>query len=285
MAQIGLKNLFYAPISSGADEAEIYGAPVRLAKAISADISVNTDAQTLFADDGADVVINEFINGTITLGINDLGNAKAAALLGASLDSNGVLVSSGEDTPPAVAIGFQSRSATGGDRYIWLYRVVFAIPNQTLQTKGESVTFSTPSIVGTFSRRNKAEASGKHLWKAEVKDGDAGVSATTIANWFASVYTPGSTNDAVLSTLALTGSSLSPTFNAGVTQYTGTASAATGTITATAGSGRAVAIVCNGTSYASGGTVTWATGENVIHITVTNGTAALTYTVIVTKAA
>ena len=285
MAQIGLKNLYYAPITSGEDEDETYGSPVRLAKAISAELSVNTDSQTLWADDGADVVINEFTNGTLTLNINDLGNDKAAALLGASIDANGVLLSGGEDKPAAVAIGFQSRSASGGDRFFWLFRVVFAVPSQTVNTKGESVEFSTPTIVGTFSRRNKAETNGKHLWKADVKDGDPGVSATTITNWFNAVYVPGSTNDATLSALSCTNVTLDSAFSATKTEYTGEASSASGVLTATAASGCTAVIIYKGNSVASGATLSFTTGENELKIQVSNGTAVRIYTVIINKAA
>ena len=34
-------------------------------------------------------------------------------------------------------------------------------------TKGDSITFSTPTIEGTILRRNKVDAQGKHPWKAE----------------------------------------------------------------------------------------------------------------------
>lgn len=52
------------------------------------------------------------------------------------------------------------------------------------------ITFSTPTIEGTVLTRNKADASGKHPWKAEVTEGDTGVSADTIKNWYSSVYEP-----------------------------------------------------------------------------------------------
>ncbi len=191
MAQIGLSDLYYAPITEAASTGvETYGTPVKLAKAISANININTDDATLYADDGADVVIKEFVDGSISLNVNDLSTAARAALLGAIIDTKGVLVSAAEDTPKPVAIGFKSRSASGGDRYFWLYRVVFAVPNEEINTKGQTIQFSSPTIVGTISRRNKAEASGKHLWKADVKDGVTGVDATVITGWFSAVYEP-----------------------------------------------------------------------------------------------
>ena len=285
MAQIGLKNFHYALITEDDEGNETYGTPVRLAKAISADLSVESDDNTLYADDGADVTIREFQSGTITLGINDLGTAVAAALLGARIDANGVLISSGEDTPPAVALGFQSRSAKGGDRFFWFYRVTFGIPGQTLNTKGESVEFSTPSIEGTISRRNKVDAEGKHPWKSEVKAGVPGVVSSVITNWFNSVYEGDATDDATLSALTIGTSTLTPTFSANTTEYvvaTTTASEAV-TATATDTDDATVVVIVNGNSITNGDTVTWEAGANSVVIIVTNGSASRRYNVTVNK--
>lgn len=52
----------------------------------------------------------------------------------------------------------------------------------------EKFTFSTPTIEGTILRRNKADAGGKHPWKAEALEGDT--PAATITNWYKEVYEP-----------------------------------------------------------------------------------------------
>lgn len=111
-------------------------------------------------------------------------------LTGATIDENGVVISASEDGGTPVAVGFRAKKANGKYRYFWLYRVKFGIPAANLATKGDSITFSTPTIEGTILRRNKLDASGKHPWKAEVTEGDAGVSASTIADWYKNVYEP-----------------------------------------------------------------------------------------------
>ena len=50
----------------------------------------------------------------------------------------------GEDEPNPVAIGFRAKTAQGRYRYFWLYRVKFGIPGANLQTRGDSIEFSTP---------------------------------------------------------------------------------------------------------------------------------------------
>lgn len=188
MATIGLDKLYYAPITEDSNGNETYGTPVQLAKAISAELSVELNEATLYADDGQAEAVKEFKSGTISLGIDDLGNEKAAALVGATVDANGVLVSSGEDVSQYVAIGFRAKRANGKYKYFWLYRVLFGIPATSLATKGDSITFSTPTIEGTIVRRNKVDANNKHLWKAEVTED--GTNASIINNWYDSVYEP-----------------------------------------------------------------------------------------------
>ena len=89
-----------------------------------------------------------------------------------------------------MAVGFRAKKANGKYRYYWLYKVKFGIPATNLATKGDSITFSTPTIEGTIMRRNKLDTKGRHPWKAEVTEGDADVAADTITNWYKTVYEP-----------------------------------------------------------------------------------------------
>lgn len=190
MATIGLDKLYYAKITEAEDGEETYGTPEILAKAISAELSVELAEATLYADDGASEVVKDFKSGKLTLGVDDIGITAAQDLTGAAADDNGVLISAGENIAPPVAIGFRALRANGKYRYFWLYRVIFGIPATNLQTKGDSITFQTPSIEGTVMRRNKPDAKATHPWKAEVSEGASGVTAETISGWFGQVYEP-----------------------------------------------------------------------------------------------
>ena len=72
----------------------------------------------------------------------------------------------------------------------------FGVPATNLATKGDSITFSTPTIEGTILRRNKVDGQNKHPWKAEVTEGDAAVAADVITNWYSEVYEPSYTTEA-----------------------------------------------------------------------------------------
>ena len=190
MATIGLDMLHYAKITEDEQGNETYGTPQKLAKAMSADLSVELAEATLYADDGAAEIVKEFKSGTLSLGVDDIGASVASDLTGATIDQNGVVISTGEDGGEPVAIGFRAKKSNGKYRYFWLYKVKFGIPATNLTTKGESIEFSTPTIEGTVLRRNKLDGQGKHPWKAEVSEDSTGVSASVISSWYTEVYEP-----------------------------------------------------------------------------------------------
>ena len=70
MATIGLDKLYYAKITEGDNGEETYSTPTQLAKAMTAELSVELAEATLYADDGAAEVVKEFQSGTLTLGKN-----------------------------------------------------------------------------------------------------------------------------------------------------------------------------------------------------------------------
>ena len=190
MATIGLDKLYYAKITEDEEGNETYAAPVQLAKAMTADLSVELAEATLYADDGAAEIVKEFKSGTLSLGVDDIGAGAASDLTGATIDANGVVVATAEDGGIPVAVGFRAKKSNGKYKYFWLYRVVFGIPATALATKGDSITFNTPTIEGTILRRNKVDAKNRHPWKVEATEGDTAVTNETITNWYKSVYEP-----------------------------------------------------------------------------------------------
>lgn len=102
------------------------------------------------------------------------------------------------------------------------------------------------------------------------------VAVTTVMDFAADTA-----NDADLD--GITGLTLTPNFDADVTAYTATMSAA-GAVTATpAQAGADVALAYNGKNVVNGGTLTPVTGTNNLVITVKRGNATKVYTVAVTK--
>lgn len=184
MATIGLRDLYRAPITVDESGKETYGTPARMAKAISAELSVEVAEAILYADDGADEVVKEFVNGELTLNVNDLLPADLAALLGQTQDDDKVVYAGENDDPPYFAIGFRAKKSNGQYKYLWLYKVKFSIPSENYTTKGDSIEFTTPEIVGQFIKRPDG------LWKAEHV---ATPTETAATSWFTTVREPNNT--------------------------------------------------------------------------------------------
>lgn len=85
-----------------------------------------------------------------------------------------------------------------------------------------------------------------------------------------------------LTALSIGSTTLAPTFDAGVYEYTASTSSSSSTITATAPTGATVIITVNGDSVSNGGTATWEDGENDVIIIVGDSTGSNTYKVAVT---
>ncbi len=169
MAKIGLKYPVYA-IATETDAAISYASGAVLARAISANISIENNDVKLYADDVIAESDNSFASGTVTIGIDDLYDAAKVALLD-YLEGNTL---SGEQTAKELSVGTASPAYVGFGFYgkvvrnkvpywraIWLKKVQFAEPSDELATKGESVEFSTPELEGIIMMA----ADGK--WKEE----------------------------------------------------------------------------------------------------------------------
>ena len=189
MSTIGLDKLYFAKITEAAETGyETYGSPFAAPGVQSADFQLNIATVKNYADDGTWEEVREFVDGTITIGAASLGSSLVHDLTGAVLDGKGILIAADEDEPPLVAVGFRSLRADHTYEYVWLYRVKFTVPDKNYATKGESISFSNMSIVGTINRRKKPDYNSRHPWRAF---GDpATADATTISGWFSSVYEP-----------------------------------------------------------------------------------------------
>ena len=100
MATIGLRDLYRATVTETTTSGvttTTYGAPVRMAKAISAELSVEVAEAPLYADDAIDEIVKEFVSGEITLNVNDLLPADLAALLGQTQDADNVVYAADTD--------------------------------------------------------------------------------------------------------------------------------------------------------------------------------------------
>ncbi|CEH28861.1 phage tail protein [Aneurinibacillus migulanus] len=181
--RVGLKNLHYALLTKDDATGATYGAPKKIIGAITANISPSTNTETLYSDDGPSDVASALGEITVELNVKDLPLDIQAELLGHTLGSDGVLLKNANDQAPYVAIGFESLKSNGKKRFVWLYKGKFQPAEEEYQTKEDSPTFQTPTIEGTFVKR---EFDGN--WQAVGDEDATGFTEATAAAWFTSVY-------------------------------------------------------------------------------------------------
>jgi len=231
MPRIGLDSIFMSEITEDSLGNETYGTPVFLAKAISANVTINDKEAMLWTDDILDEYHREFSDGAIDMNVKEISSVNQGKLLGAVIDSNGVVVDIGDSSPPPVAIGFRALRSDKSYEFTWLYRVQFGVPAENNQTKGDAVAFQTPTIQGKIMRRHKLDGLGKRPWRAHVNGSDSNVPSTVKTNWFQSVYEPDYTTSPVI-TLAAQPAVLTNVTEGAISGTIGvTASATGGTLT------------------------------------------------------
>ena len=182
MATVGLKNLYYAALSSDTSSGATYGTPVKIAGAVSVDINPSVNFATLYGDDAPFAADSSMSEITVTIESCDLTLEDQAALLGHTVNSTTKqMEAKASDTAPYVALLFEAKKHNGNTRYVKLLKGKFAPTQETMQTKGESVTYTTPRLEGRFVAREYDGA-----WK-RVADSDNTESATLIAGWYSAV--------------------------------------------------------------------------------------------------
>lgn len=189
--QIGLKDLFFSEITETGG-VSTFGTPYRIAKAIEAGVTANVSTVVLYADDGASETASSEGESEISLGIDQLTNEIYAKLLGKTVSTEGVVVDTSADIAPKGALMFRSLKSNGEYRYIVYYKGSFAPPEETFNTKGESIEFNTPTIVGTFVHSDTVlNAKGEGIKRSVVDSDDTVLTDPTIVeNWFTDVFVP-----------------------------------------------------------------------------------------------
>ena len=189
---IGLSDIHYTIIAPNATDVETaFTNPIKkLAKAIETTVTPNTSNAVLYADDGAAESASAEGETEISFTVDAIANAIYADLLGKETNADGVVVDSTGDVAPNVALAFRSLKSNGKYRYFWFLKGTFQLPEESYQTKGESIEYNTPSITGVFVHSDIVKnAQGNGIKRMFVDEDDEGVNADVIANWFTKVYT------------------------------------------------------------------------------------------------
>lgn len=183
--QIGLKDVYFAPITKDDNTGVTYGNPVKIARAINAKITPKTLSEKMYSDDGIEEIISKYDSTDVELELSDLSLASRALLQGITI-ANGELVESESDIAPEGALMFRSKKTNGKYRYVVLYKGKFEVVEDEYATQTDKIETKTPKIKGSFYGRAK---DGK--WRFTLDEDETGASVSKISNWFETVQEPG----------------------------------------------------------------------------------------------
>lgn len=157
MAQIGLRTYRYAKMN---DDLKTYGSPATLAGAIETKVSLNIAEAKLYADDVLKDKASEFVDATITMGVDNDDDAVFSPLLGEKTEKykptggteTTVYKSNIDDVPVYFGFGQVVVKRISGKRVFkveWFPKVQFKPYHNDATTKKDSLEFTTPSIEGS----------------------------------------------------------------------------------------------------------------------------------------
>jgi len=148
MANIGFRKPIAFPMTAN----KTYGTAMVVGKGVSCSITANSAEGSLYGDDALAEYSNGFTNADVTLGTTTIPADVAAGMFGHTKDADsGEITFNKDDQAIYVGLGLiGSEVIDNTDKYtaIFLYKVKFAEPSQEYETKGDSISYKTPSITG-----------------------------------------------------------------------------------------------------------------------------------------
>src|SRR5690606_39091327 len=178
--RVGLRDLYYALVLSDDSDATVYDTPKKIAPAVSATITPTVNSETFYADDGPYDETSSLGGIELSISSSEVPLEIQAELLGHTIDATtGVMIKKSSAVPPWVAVGFRSLKSNGKYRYVWLLKGKFREPEESYETKGESVTYQPSTLVGTFVKRESDDA-----WQYVIDEDSENFNQEVALNWF-----------------------------------------------------------------------------------------------------
>ncbi len=172
-----------------------YAKPARLkTEAVNVSITPTRVSQAAYGDGGVAEQFEGTNGGDISVQIHALPIADAVAMFGLTIDANGVVVKSDNDTAPYGALGFVTDKANGKSVYVWVYKVRWQVPDYVVDTKTDTVTFQQPSITGKYMARKDGtfvvDGKKKDIYQSEYDEESENFDPAIAEAWFDEVHEP-----------------------------------------------------------------------------------------------
>lgn len=124
----------------------------RCGEAVTTSVTPKFSEGSLLADNKEVENVKEFKNAAVNIGVTQLPKIAAKTMLGHAVEEDGTEVSNTEDSTGYVGYGFITAEMEAGKkkyRACLLLKVKFAEGEESYETKGDNITFKTPSLSGT----------------------------------------------------------------------------------------------------------------------------------------
>lgn len=175
----GIKNVYYAVATDDGQGVLTYATPVALKGAVSLSLDAQGDTNTFYADNIAyfTATANNGYQGDLELAL--IPDDFRTAILGETLNTDGIYVEKADDKAKEFALLFQFEGDENATRHC-LYRCTASRPSVASATQEESIEPQTESITITaMPRINDSVVKSR-----------CPSSATGYTNWFSAVVEP-----------------------------------------------------------------------------------------------
>ena len=149
-----------AAYTAGSSNTISYGSPVSCGDAMNVNLELRYAEGRLYAESRLAEFIKLVTGGSISIGVKYIPDAAQALLFDLDTITRGTGASAkvshrlkGTSAPKYVGVGFYAPDVVDGvTKYtgIVVFKAQFGYPSMSLQTKGESIVFSTPTVTGEF---------------------------------------------------------------------------------------------------------------------------------------
>lgn len=175
----GIKNVYYAVATDDGQGVLTYATPVALKGAVSLSLDAQGDTNTFYADNIAyfTATANNGYQGDLELAL--IPDDFRTAILGETLNTDGIYVEKADDKAKEFALLFQFEGDENATRHC-LYRCTASRPSVAGATQEESIEPQTESITITAMPR---------ISDSVIKS-RCPSSAASYANWFSAVVEP-----------------------------------------------------------------------------------------------
>ena len=152
MAYFGLSKPWIGAYSiDDSTHAETYADLTQVGEAVSTEATPNYNEASLYGDNKQVESVKEFTSADISMGITRIPAKAAQMMFGHTVTTDGVETSNANDAAGYVGYGCIVQSIENGVksyRGLFFPKVMMVEGAETYETKGESVTFQTPTLSG-----------------------------------------------------------------------------------------------------------------------------------------